>query len=79
MTSSTSAFSERERIDGLGILLRDVAVAQGQAHHAGIFALGQGVGLGLSVSREIAREHGGDLSLKGDGAGAVQFSLLLPL
>jgi len=39
----------------------------------------EGVGLGLSVSREIARAHGGDLSLKSDAAGAVEFSLLLPL
>lgn len=39
----------------------------------------EGVGLGLSVSREIARAHGGDLSLKSDAAGAVEFSLVLPL
>jgi len=51
------------------------------AYHAGIFALGQGVGLSLRVSQEIARAHGGDLSLKGDGdgTGTVQFSLSLPL
>jgi two-component system heavy metal sensor histidine kinase CusS len=39
----------------------------------------EGVGLGLSLSREIARAHGGDLSLKSDAGGAVEFSLLLPL
>jgi signal transduction histidine kinase len=39
----------------------------------------EGVGLGLSLSREIARAHGGDLLLKSDAAGAVEFSLLLPL
>ncbi len=39
----------------------------------------EGVGLGLSVSREIARAHGGDLLLKADTEGAVHFSLLLPL
>ena len=39
----------------------------------------EGVGLGLSVSREIARAHGGDLTLKSDAAGSVEFSLLLPL
>jgi signal transduction histidine kinase len=39
----------------------------------------EGVGLGLSVSREIARAHGGDLTLKSDAAGLVEFSLLLPL
>jgi signal transduction histidine kinase len=38
----------------------------------------EGVGLGLSVSREIARAHGGDLTLKGDSQSAVQFSLVLP-
>jgi two-component system, OmpR family, heavy metal sensor histidine kinase CusS len=37
----------------------------------------EGVGLGLSVSREIARAHGGDLALKSDSNGSVQFSLLL--
>lgn len=39
----------------------------------------EGVGLGLSVSREIARAHGGDLTLKGETAGSVQFALVLPL
>jgi signal transduction histidine kinase len=39
----------------------------------------EGVGLGLSVSREIARAHGGDLTLKGQIPGAVQFALELPL
>jgi signal transduction histidine kinase len=38
----------------------------------------EGVGLGLSVSREIARAHGGDLTLKGETTGSVQFSLVLP-
>lgn len=38
-----------------------------------------GVGLGLSVSREIARAHGGDLLLKEDVAGEVQFCLQLPV
>ncbi len=39
----------------------------------------EGVGLGLSVSREIARAHGGDLTLQGVDAGAVYFALHLPL
>lgn len=39
----------------------------------------EGVGLGLSLSREIARAHGGDLTLKTDVKDEVQFSLLLPL
>jgi signal transduction histidine kinase len=46
-----------------------------QAHSRNV----EGVGLGLSVSREIARAHGGDLSFKGESAGAVQFSLVLPV
>jgi signal transduction histidine kinase len=47
----------------------------------------EGVGLGLSVSREIARAHGGDLTLQSEnagsgkaaGLGAVHFMLRLPL
>jgi signal transduction histidine kinase len=42
----------------------------------------EGVGLGLSVSREIARAHGGDLTLQSSnpasGDGAVHFVLRLP-
>jgi signal transduction histidine kinase len=38
---------------------------------------GPGMGLGLYISREIARAHGGELSLR-DGAGTA-FCLLLPV
>ncbi|CAK0759919.1 Histidine kinase [Gammaproteobacteria bacterium] len=38
-----------------------------------------GVGLGLALSREIARAHGGDLSFKVDEAGNVSFSCILPV
>jgi heavy metal sensor kinase len=38
----------------------------------------EGVGLGLSVSREIARAHGGDITLKAGSDGNVQFYLILP-
>jgi heavy metal sensor kinase len=38
-----------------------------------------GVGLGLSVSREIARAHGGDLMLADAAAGETRFALRLPL
>jgi signal transduction histidine kinase len=42
----------------------------------------EGVGLGLSVSREIARAHGGDLTLQSSNpvssADAVHFVLRLP-
>ncbi len=44
------------------------------AHSRGV----EGVGLGLSVSREIARAHGGDITLRTERDGTVQFSLLLP-
>jgi signal transduction histidine kinase len=37
-----------------------------------------GVGLGLSLSREIARAHGGDLQLDPGAPGEVVFSLTLP-
>ena len=45
-----------------------------QAHSRAV----EGVGLGLSVSREIARAHGGELTLKGESKQEVQFSLVLP-
>ncbi len=37
-----------------------------------------GFGLGLSLSREIARAHGGDLVLDDSPAGEVSFTLVLP-
>ena len=38
-----------------------------------------GTGLGLYVSREIARLHGGDLSLESTGPGGTVFCVSLPL
>jgi len=38
----------------------------------------ESVGLGLSVSRDIARAHSGDITLKVDEENIVQFSLFLP-
>jgi two-component system, OmpR family, heavy metal sensor histidine kinase CusS len=37
-----------------------------------------GLGLGLSLAREIARAHGGDLTLTPSAPNAAQFSLQLP-
>ena len=37
-----------------------------------------GVGLGLSLSREIIRAHGGDLTLEDSGNGLTQFTVELP-
>jgi two-component system, OmpR family, heavy metal sensor histidine kinase CusS len=38
-----------------------------------------GVGLGLSLSREIIRAHGGDLTLEDRNDGLTQFAVALPL
>ena len=38
---------------------------------------GPGMGLGLYISRELARAHGGDLALRRDGR--TTFALTLPL
>jgi signal transduction histidine kinase len=66
-SSSGIPAAERERIFD-----RFYRTAAARSQHI------EGAGLGLSVSREIARAHGGDLVLHADSAGAVQFSLLLP-
>lgn len=41
-------------------------------------ARGEGTGLGLSISAEIARRHGGSLSLEKDRSGGATFVLRLP-
>ena len=47
-----------ERVDGFGVLLRDVAVAHVFAHHAGIFALRQRVVI-ADLHRPLARARFG--------------------
>jgi two-component system, NtrC family, sensor histidine kinase GlrK len=38
-----------------------------------------GIGLGLSMAREVARAHGGDLVLVSTGEGGTTFHLELPI
>ena len=38
----------------------------------------RGTGLGLAVSRAIARAHGGDVLATNEGRGGATFTLLLP-
>ena len=38
----------------------------------------EGTGLGLSLAREIARAHGGDLRLESSENGITHFTLMLP-
>ena len=37
-----------------------------------------GTGLGLAIARELARNHGGDLSLVDSGEAGTEFRLTLP-
>ncbi|MCK6439058.1 MAG: PAS domain S-box protein, partial [Planctomycetes bacterium] len=37
-----------------------------------------GMGLGLAISRSVAKRHGGDLFIENDGPGGVTFALKLP-
>jgi signal transduction histidine kinase len=39
----------------------------------------EGIGLGLSLAREIARAHGGDLTLDPTLSGQTGFTLTLPV
>ena len=57
-----------ERVDGLGVLLRDVAVAHVLPDHAGVLALGQGVVVAVARARfglldAQLLQHQGDLAV----------------
>lgn len=60
--------------DGAGV----PAALHGQLFQPLVSGRADGTGLGLALSREIAREHGGEL-LHQAGAGATTFSLVLPM
>ena len=63
--------------NGRGIALKDQPYVF-ERFYRGLPAKKKGLGLGLTLSRLLARAHGGDLSLRSTGAEGTVFRLYLP-
>ena len=63
---------------GPGIAAEQGRIIFDRFHRAGQHEDVPGSGLGLSLARELARAHGGDVSYEGSEAGWTKFTLTLP-
>jgi signal transduction histidine kinase len=77
--------SLREEKDGIGIRITDNGPGVAQAIREKLFqpfsSFGKqsGIGLGLTISRKILQDHGGDVCLESTEAGRTIFKLKLPV
>lgn len=68
----------RVRDDGIGVPLEDVSRIFEPFHRVGDRSMAPGVGLGLPISREIARAHGGELWAESQPGEGATFVVRLP-
>ena len=68
----------RVRDDGIGIRAEDLSRIFEPFYRVGDRSMAPGVGLGLPISREIARAHGGELSVESPPGEGATFTVRLP-
>jgi two-component system, OmpR family, osmolarity sensor histidine kinase EnvZ len=88
--ASQLVVTARKNQDDVALIVDDDGPGIPEEHHEDVFKPftrlepgrnrnRKGVGLGLAIARDIARTHGGDITLRSSPAGGLRAEMRLPL